>query len=363
VTRSDPNFSAASLILVNYRSAALVRQAVESARATTAIDLEIIVVDNSADPEELRALESCGADLVMAAPSNRGYGAGINLGRTRATADILVASNPDVIFRSGCIDLLAQSLEAPVGISGPALFWDDGLRWHLPPADKPGFGAALTAMLDSRSSRLMRFSDARRVRRRIAFWTAQAPMLVGALSGAVLAIRRELFDQLGGFDERFFLYFEEHDLIRRAALRGWRSMFVPAARCRHLYNQSARSSPEALAHFALSERQYAGEGPSERAWAQARRWTRPRESEDVAEGASIQIAGRPDEFLIEASPLPGFETAVGYFPKSRAVSIPPEVWAAYHDPVLYIRTVRRRTGERVTTSVMKNRRAEGAVRG
>jgi N-acetylglucosaminyl-diphospho-decaprenol L-rhamnosyltransferase len=353
VTRRAPNFSAASLILVNYRSAALVRQAVESARGTTAIDLEIIVVDNSADPKELRALEGCGADVVMAAPSNRGYGAGINLGRTRATADILVASNPDVIFHSGCIDLLAQSLQAPVGISGPALFWDDGLQWHLPPADKPGFGAALAAMLDSRSSRLRKVSDARRVLRRVAFWTAQAPMLTDALSGAVLAIRRELFDQLSGFDERFFLYFEEHDLIRRAAMRGWRSMFVPAARCRHLYNQSARSSSEAEAYYAISERRYAGEGVAGRAWAQARRWTRPRGSEDVAEGASIQIAGRPDEFLVEASPLPGFETAVGCFPKSGAVSIPPEVWAAYHDPVLYIHTVRRRTGERVTTSVMK----------
>jgi N-acetylglucosaminyl-diphospho-decaprenol L-rhamnosyltransferase len=351
VTRSDPNFSAASLILVNYRSAALVRQAVESARATTAIDLEIIVVDNSADPEELRALESCGADVVMAAPSNRGYGAGINLGRTRATADILVASNPDVIFHSGCIDLLAQSLEAVVGISGPALFWDDGLRWHLPPADKPGFGAALTAMLDSRSSRLMRLSDARRVRRRIAFWTAQAPMLVGALSGAVLAIRRELFDQLGGFDERFFLYFEEHDLIRRAALRGWRSMFVPAARCRHLYNQSARSSSEAEAHYAVSERRYAGTGVAGRASSLVQRLTRRSEAGDLREAGAIHLEGRPDELLIEASPLPGFETAAGCFPDSTVISVPEEVWASYQDRFLYLRTVLRRNGRTVATFV------------
>jgi N-acetylglucosaminyl-diphospho-decaprenol L-rhamnosyltransferase len=326
---------------------------VASARRTTSISLEVIVVDNSEDPEELRSLESCGADAVLAAPSNRGYGAGINLGRTRATGEVLVVSNPDVVFHAGCIDFLVAALEAPVGISGPSLFWDHGLRWHLPPADKPGFAAALSALLESRSAWLRTMADRRRVLRRIAFWTADSPSLTAALSGAVLAIRRELFDELGGFDERFFLYFEEHDLIRRALLRGWRSMYVPAARCRHLYNQSARSSAAALAHYASSERRFAGEGTSGRAWALARRWTPTRGSEKVAEGASIQIDGRPGEFLVEASPLPGFETAVGCFPGSQVVSVPPEVWTAYHDPRLYIRTVRRRTGEPVTTAVMK----------
>jgi len=168
-----------------------------------------------------------------------------------------------------------------------------------------------------------------------------------------LAIRRDLFDQLGGFDERFFLYFEEHDLIRRASLRGWRSMFIPAARCRHLYNQSARSSPEALAHYASSERRYAGVGAAGKAWALARSWTRTREPDAAAESASIQIDGPPEEFLVEASPLPNFETAAGYFPSSHLVSVPPEVWTAYHDPRLYVRTVRRRTGKPVTTAVMR----------
>ena len=353
MSRRSSNLSAASLIIVNYRSAALVRQAVGSARKSTSIPLQIVVVDNSTDPEELRALEGCGADVLLAAPSNRGYGAGINLGRTRATSEVIVASNPDVIFHPGCIDLLAQSLEAPVGISGPALFWDDGLRWHLPPADKPGFRSALGALLESRSIRLRKLRSERSVLRRIAFWTAQSPMLAGALSGAVLAVRRDVFDELEGFDERFFLYFEEHDLIRRASLRGWRSMFVPAAHCRHIYNQSARSSSEALAHYVSSERRYAGRGVAGRAWAAAQRLTRRRESEVFSEIDSIHIEGRPDELLIEASPLPGFETAAGYFPESSVVSIPEEVWTTYQDPLLYLRTVRRRTGQGVATFVRK----------
>ena len=347
------NLSAASLIIVNYHSAALARQAVGSARKSTSIPLEIIVVDNSADPEELRALEGCGADVVLAAPSNGGYGAGINLGRTRATTEVIVASNPDVVFHSGCIDALAESLEAPVGISGPALFWDDGLKWHLPPADKPGFGAALAALLQSHSIRLMKLRAERSVLRRIAFWTAQSPMLAGSLSGAVLAIRRDVFDELRGFDERFFLYFEEHDLIRRASLRGWRSMFVPAARCRHLYNQSARSSPEALAHYASSERRYAGKGVAGRAWAFVQKSTRRSDPGDFVETDSIHLDGRPDELVIEASPLPGFETAAGYFPDSRVVSVPEEVWTTYQDRLLYLRAVRRRTGQRVATFVRK----------
>jgi N-acetylglucosaminyl-diphospho-decaprenol L-rhamnosyltransferase len=344
---------AASLIFVNYHSAALVRQAVGSARSTTSIPLQIIVVDNSADDRELRALGACGADLVLAAPANRGYGAGINLGRARATEEVIVASNPDVIFHAGCIDLLVRSLQAPVGIAGPALFWDDGLEWHLPPADRPGLRAALAALLRSRSIWIERLLGRRDVLRRIAFWTARSPALAGALSGAVLAIRRDVFDELGGFDERFFLYFEEHDLIRRASQRGWRSMFVPAARCRHLYNQSARSSPEARAHYASSARSYAGKGVAAEASALLERLTRPRRLQDVAEVDSILLEGRPDELLIEASPLAGFATAAGYFPQSGTVSVPGEVWTTYQDDLLYLRAVRRRTGRTVATWVRK----------
>jgi N-acetylglucosaminyl-diphospho-decaprenol L-rhamnosyltransferase len=353
VTQAPPSSGSASLIIVNYRSAALAAQAVASARETTSSPLQIIVVDNSVDRRELALLERCGADVLLAAPANRGYGAGINLGRTKATGDVIVASNPDVIFHPGCIDLLARSLKSPIGISGPAFFWDDRLRWHLPPADAAGFSAALGTLLAVRSRWFRRRRDAWKARQRIAFWTAESPTLVPALSGAVLAIRRNLFDELGGFDERFFLYFEEHDLIRRAARHGWRSLYVPAARCRHLYNQSARSSPETLAHYETSERLFEGRGIGAAAARFVQRLgPRPR-PDTFRESDSIEIEGRPEDFLVEASPLPGFETAAGHFPESTIVRVPPEVWTAYQDPVLHLRTVWRRTGQTVTTVVRK----------
>ena len=95
--------------------------------------------------------------------------------------------------------------------------------------------------------------DRRRFRARLAFWELERTTRVRAISGAVMAIRASAFDDAGGFDERFRLYFEENDFFRRVP---GEIAYVPAARCRHLYNQSAAGSAEAAALYARSEAAY-----------------------------------------------------------------------------------------------------------
>jgi len=317
-----------SLLIVNYRSAPLALEAIRSARATTRNPLQVVVVDNSVDAAEAARLRGS-ADVVVVSETNAGYAAAINRGRAECGGEVIVASNPDVVFAAGALDALA---EANAAVAGPALFWDDAHEWMLPPADLHTFGDALDLALATRSRAWARRRDRRRIRERIAFWSLAAPTPVRAISGAVMAIRARAFDDAGGFDERFPLYFEENDFLRR--VRG-DVVYVPAARVRHLYNQSAGASPEAAALYAQSEAEYL------RKWGGW--WAKKLEVPFSPVIEDRQECLSSTELLIEASPLPSFETAAGHFSRSAEMALPAEVVSSYCGAALYLRVIDRHT--------------------
>jgi GT2 family glycosyltransferase len=329
-----------SLLVINYRSADLAADAIRTARASSPEPLQVIVVDNSCDPAEAAALRHI-ADVVIAAPRNLGYAGGINAGRRSCDGDVIVVSNPDVRFGDHAIDRL---VDTDAAVSGPALFWDDAYQWFLPPADLHSRREVIDRVIASRSQTWARRRDRRRFLARVAFWSLDRPTRVRALSGAVMAIRTSAFDGAGGFDERFPLYFEENDFLRR--VRG-EIVYVPAARCRHLYNQSAAGSDEAAALYAKSEMLYL------RKWggAFAKRYEK-RSLDSPIRTIANQPEVSDDNFVIEASPLANFETAAGHFGPAEDVSI--DIWNAYRGDILYLRAVDRRSG-RVLRSWAKAR--------
>jgi N-acetylglucosaminyl-diphospho-decaprenol L-rhamnosyltransferase len=206
-----------SLVVVNYRTARLAADAVRSARATTSSPVHVVIVDNSCDAAEADALRSQ-ADHLLVAPSNLGYAGAINAARPHCRGDIAILANPDVVFFDGAIDRLAAALADPeVAVAGPALYWDDARQWILPPSDLHTLRGKIDEVLASRLGAWRTRRSRRRLRRRLAFWALAEPKRVPAISGAVMAIRLRDFDDVGGFDERFVLYFEETDFLRRAA--------------------------------------------------------------------------------------------------------------------------------------------------
>jgi N-acetylglucosaminyl-diphospho-decaprenol L-rhamnosyltransferase len=326
-----------SLLVVNYRSAPLAAQAIATARAATRERMQVVVVDNSVDPREADALRAH-ADVLIASATNRGYAGGINDGRRACDGERIVISNPDVAFAPHSIDKL---LEADAAAAGPALFWDDAHRWLLPPAELHAARQRLDAILAGRSRAWQRARDRRRTLQRIRFWRLTQTTEVRALSGAVLAIRSDA----PPFDERFALYFEETDFLR--SLRG-RIVYVPQARVRHLYNQSAgQQSDESALRYAQSELRYLEKwnGP----WLARllkkleRPLAPPRAKSGSGEGAPV---------LTEASPLPTFETAAGSFDDT---DLPSEVLATYRGNEIHLRTVNAATGEILQTWTRKIR--------
>ncbi|HEX6098057.1 MAG TPA: glycosyltransferase family 2 protein [Thermoanaerobaculia bacterium] len=331
-----------SLLVVNFRSAALAANAIRSARAASSSPLHVVVVDNSSDAREADALQGV-ADTLVVAETNRGYAGGINLGRRACEGETIVISNPDVVFAPGSIELLHAALDDRTAVAGPALFWDDAQQWHLPPGDLLTAPQKLDQILAGRSREWRAQRDARRFRARVAFWSLAETTHVRMLSGAVMAVRARDFDDLGGFDERFPLYFEETDFLRRAAERRKRIAYVPAARVRHIYNQSASQTDVAASRYAESE------------WKYLEKWNGPwlaRVLKALERNAGVPPAGpaasSPRGALItEASPLATFDTAAGFF--GHATDVPAEIRASLGDSELYLRHVDRNTAEVLAT--------------
>jgi GT2 family glycosyltransferase len=168
------------------------------------------------------------------------------------------------------------------------------------------------------------------------------------LSGAVMAIRAADFDRVGGFDERFPLYFEESDFLRRIAAIRQRVVYVPDARCRHLFNQSAAQvAGEAAARYAQSEMRYLEKWNGPFVARTLKRLERPL-SPVEAKLARLPIVIDRDDVVIEASPLATFTTAAGHFPRSRSIDVPREILRSLHGD-LYVRVVLRRTGQVLET--------------
>jgi N-acetylglucosaminyl-diphospho-decaprenol L-rhamnosyltransferase len=332
-----------SLLIVNYRSAALAIEAIRTARGTTSSQLEIIVVDNSCDANEAEALRPH-ADRLIASTTNRGYAGAINDGRRACSGEVIVVSNPDVRFDAGSIDALVAALTGEVVVAGPALYWDDAFTWILPPSELHTAREKVGEVLASRSRGYAASRDRRRIEQRIAFWSSKVTRNVEAISGAVMAIRATAFDELGGFEERFFLYFEETDFLRRVGKRG--VAYVPSARCRHLYNQSAAQSSEAAALYAQSEMRYLEKWNGPFVARLLKRLERP-----ALKGAQAPSPAQRGDFVIEASPLESFEMAAGHFASTTDVELPAEVWDSYRGNALYLRVIERATARVVGTFV------------
>jgi GT2 family glycosyltransferase len=337
-----------SLLVVNLRSAALAAEAVRTARLASSSEVQVVIVDNSCDVAEAEALRDI-ADVLIVSKTNRGYAGAINDGRRACTGDVIVIANPDVTFAPRSIDLLANALDGKYAAAGPALFWDDAHEWHLPPGDLLTAPQKLDEVFASRSPAWHEQRDHRRIVRRMRFWTLEQTQRVKMLSGAVMAVRARTFDELGGFDERFALYFEETDFFRRLGQNHKRIAYVPDARCRHLYNQSAAQTGDlAATRYAESERKY------------LEKWNGPwlagflKRIERPVVVAEVPLHQGPlhldrDDVLIEASPLASFATAAGCFPRGHTIEVPAEVWRSVGESPLYVRVIARDTAQVLTT--------------
>jgi N-acetylglucosaminyl-diphospho-decaprenol L-rhamnosyltransferase len=246
-----------SAIVVNHRSAAHAVRCVETLRAAMdaeGVRGEIVLVDCASGEPDARLLASAAADRLLLLPENRGYSGGVNAGLARARGETLVLSNADVLFRSGSLrPLLDAAAGDHVGAAAPAVFWDGGDRIRLPAGYPASFGRDLLQILGRRlpgwERRFAAFA-----RRSMRLWSDGG--VTEHLSGAVLGVRRGVFDRIGRFDERFPFEHEETEWEDRLRAAGLRLRVAPASRVRHLWARSAAASDGAANRRAVSRALY-----------------------------------------------------------------------------------------------------------
>jgi N-acetylglucosaminyl-diphospho-decaprenol L-rhamnosyltransferase len=247
-----------SVVIVSYESRDLLARclAALAADAGRVATVETIVVDQASQDGTTAwlAAEHPGVHVV-ALPGNVGFGAGNNRGAAVASGRWLLLLNSDAFVRPGAIDELVRFAETrpAAGAVGPRLLWPDG---HLQRSCRrfPTVFRIATEYLYLRKL-------APRSRALNGFYCGEfahdAPRRVDWLTGACLLVRRELYERLGGFDEAFFLYSEEIDLLYRASRLGAETWYDPAAEVVHVWGgTAARASALALSEQARSRVRY-----------------------------------------------------------------------------------------------------------
>ncbi|MCF8127560.1 MAG: glycosyltransferase family 2 protein [Deltaproteobacteria bacterium] len=235
------------VIIVNYKSSALTLQAVKSVLESQSLGpVNVVVVDNSAEPEEAETLraELPPKAILQINPRNMGFGAACNQAFEAFDSDQILLINPDARLLPGCLKQLQKTLffGRKIAAVSPQIFWDDEQVFYLPPP-YPTVLFEFRPLLASWGSQawINRFISLSWRRHSIKIWRSDKPVEVSNLSGGLVLLDRKAVQKTGGlFDPRFFLYFEDTDLFLRLKRNGSRLLIEPRARAIHYFDQCGR---------------------------------------------------------------------------------------------------------------------------
>lgn len=243
------------IVCVTYHPGAELEEFVTSLAVATSAPTELVLVDNGADHTVAAEVAERHGATLLTPGRNLGYGAAANLGARGAEQPWIVVANPDIVWHPGSLDLVLDAGERTgAGAVGPRLLNTDGTVYpsaRALPSLSAGIGHALLSRVwpGNPWTRAYRRDD-----------DADAERAAGWLSGACLVLRREAFEQVGGFDEQYFMFFEDTDLGDRLGRAGWTNLYVPAAQVTHIGGTSwrARPAPMIRAHHASALRYLRG---------------------------------------------------------------------------------------------------------
>lgn len=229
--RSEPPFFI-SVVIVNYNGVPFLERCLSALVAQTYPRYEIILVDNGSTDDSCEFVRAHFPQVrLLRNEKNVGFAAGNNLGIRAARGDLIATLNTDTKVEREFLQALSEPMAEPrVGMCAPLMLEME--RRDIVDAagitvDRFGFGWNLGAGRPARE------------------FTAPRPVF-GACAGAGL-YRRALFDEIGGFDEDYFAFYEDVDLAWRARLAGWKALLVPQARVYHYHGGSfGKISPQKL---------------------------------------------------------------------------------------------------------------------
>lgn len=366
-------------LVVNYNSGAFGVRCLESLlaewrRAGRARErLQIVVVENASPLDQRQALarmEMLGARIVRS-DVNRGYAAGINLAYEHSSGapdDVVAVLNPDLFFLPGSVGALMDCVveRADVGAVDPRGCIDPLGVIHLPPNLMPGILDRFLVSAARMSPWWCRRYSGIRLKRSLRWWNAEGQLESDMLSGCCLFLRRAVVDELGTLmDGRFPLYFEDTDLFRRLARRGYKLVHHGGAKVLHHWSRSAgvggEFQAEPLRRYQASQRAYFRKyyGPPgewylaaltwlEARWP-ARKLHRPMHpltelGEFGPDPVEVPLPRRC-RFLLELAVDPAWIVACGILGQGERWTCPREAWEWWFQTEYFLRGIDLDTGE------------------
>jgi len=222
----NSNSESLGVVTLNWKRASDTIACIESIKLQTSTDVKYIVVDNGSGDDEIELLKRALPNTnILSLKENLGFAAGFNAGIQRALSlgcDLILILNNDTIACPNMLSALVEGIQSPgIGVVAPVIYYHSNptVIWSAGGNLLPFLATTLNA--HSRSQIL------------------HAPTKRTFLSGCCLLIRREVLLSVGGFDERFFMYFEDLDFFVRLAKTKWIAKIVPDAKLLHKVSMSS----------------------------------------------------------------------------------------------------------------------------
>lgn len=240
-----------SIIIVNWNTRDLLKNCLKSVYDTvTNLTFEIIVIDNASCDDSVAMVQNEFPDVKLVENQvNRGFGAANNQGFSIMTGRYALLLNTDTVLTENAVNELFTFMEAhpEAGMAGGQLLNADGSKQN----SIASFPTLLTLLFNMP---LLEFLFPRRFpskRRNYKF-----PVEIDSAIGACIIVRKKVIEETGGFDERYFFFFEETDWAFQMRAAGWRIYHVPCAFIYHLQGQSIGRNIRSRIEFYRSRYQF-----------------------------------------------------------------------------------------------------------
>ncbi len=221
-----------SIIIVNYNAEDdLINLLISLKNSEIKINFEIIVVNNGEYSPNIN--EYCQElDLKLIENENKGFGGGNNIGVAQAKGDYLLFLNCDTIVSKGFVDNIYDFTRKSkkVAFVGPAVFYPDG-------SFQDSYGKEPNIMGEILSKYISKFVH------KLRYKITRKNKVVDWLSGVAFCCSKEIFNELEGFDENYFIYYEDCDICKRAILKGYDNIYMPSVSLIHIKGNSCSKRP------------------------------------------------------------------------------------------------------------------------
>ena len=232
------------IVVVTYSPGETLAPFLDSVAAAYSGPTDIVLADNGSTDGSVEAQEGRPGVRLLRTGGNLGFGSGANRGAALIdrSAQFLLVANPDVVLHPGSLDrLMDAAVRHPeAGVFGPAIVTSDGTLYPSArrlPTIGLGAGHAVLGWAWPKNPWTRKYrAESSGVHERTAGW----------LSGSCLLLRRNAFEQIDGFDEHYFMYFEDVDLGLRMLQAGWTSVYVPDSVVTHIGGHAAERQGAAM---------------------------------------------------------------------------------------------------------------------